>query len=284
VFDPEEFDRYRWLEWAVGRASGWACGDDELIGRLSPELAGAEREETLRELERRIAIWESSTMAKLEEALTELEAGHREPGRAAQNVDRVLQRLLYRVSSAESLAMACLCSGRNLRRRAAWRFYQHNGFDLDVADRLAEQLHTKVTPDLLSLAAQSVEVLRAVPLGPLMNKIDSFYWRGRVLETLLVAGRDADVGVALTEWPGEVIFAIRRTGRIDLVGLVNQALDEHPEDPEVITGAVQAFGIFGQTDNMLKAAARGEGVLAARREAAVRAARRYQLADDGPAL
>jgi hypothetical protein len=92
--------------------------------------------------------------------------------------------------------------------------------------------------------------------------IDAFYWRGRVLETLLVAGCDAEIGAAAAAWPGEAIFAIRRAGRSDLAGLVGELLDEHPNDPEVITGAIQTFGIFGRTDDMLNAAALGERVLA----------------------
>jgi hypothetical protein len=60
MFDPEESEAQRWLAWAVGRAQGWACTDSELIGRISAVLAGAEREETVRELERRIPIWRPS--------------------------------------------------------------------------------------------------------------------------------------------------------------------------------------------------------------------------------
>jgi hypothetical protein len=262
VFSPEEFERYGWLAWAVDRAPGWACDDAELIRRLSPELAGGEREETLRELERRVVIWEPLRIAELAQALTALEERQREPGRAAQNVDRLLQRLLHRVSGAEPLAMTCLLSGRNLRRRAAWRFYGRHGFDAEVASVLAEQLRTRVSVELLGLVAPNADVLRSVPLGSLLATIDAFYWRGRVLETLLVAGCDAEIGAAAAAWPGEAIFAIRRAGRSDLADLVGELLDEHPNDPEVITGAIQTFGIFGRTDDMLNAAALGERVLA----------------------
>src|SRR4051794_38909069 len=49
VFHPAEAEAGQWLAWAVDRAQGWACSDAELIGRLDADLAGAKREETLRE-------------------------------------------------------------------------------------------------------------------------------------------------------------------------------------------------------------------------------------------
>lgn len=261
MFEPGEFEAPRWLAWAVDRAHGWACNDAELVGRLGPDLAGAEREETLREIERRIAIWEPVRIAGLCDRLADLEQRNRSPGRAAQSIDRLLQRLLHRVEPARVLAETCLASNRGLRRRAAWRYLRRYGFGPDVAALLAEQLRRDAAPELVSLATRSADVLRRVPLGPLLARIEGFYWRGRVVETLLDSGLDGDVCTAAADWPGEAIFAIRRAGRRDLALLVSQLLDEHPDDLNVVTGAIQAFGIFGETEDMLRAATIGRQLL-----------------------
>lgn len=127
---------------------------------------------------------------------------------------------------------------------------------------LAEQVQRDPDPELVRLATHSADVLQRVPLTPLLAGIEEFYWRGRVLETLLNAGLSDDIHAAAAEWPGEAIFAIRRAGCRDLAGLVSQLLDEHHDDPNVITGAIQAFSIFGQTEDMQRAAAAGRRVLA----------------------
>lgn len=261
MFDVKDFEARRWLRWTVDRAQGWALSDAELLSRLDVGLAGPGREETLREIERRIAIWDTTRLDQLSSVLSALERRHRRPGRAAQSMDRLLQRLLHRIELARALAETCLLSDRRLRREAAWRYFRRHGFDAAVEAVLSEQLHRDPRPGLVSLAVRSPDVLRQVPLTPLLERIDEFYWRGRVIETLLGATADADVLPVAARWPGEVIFGIRRAGRRDLLPLVAGLLEERPGDPEVITGAIQTFGIFGQTDDMLRAAAIGRRVL-----------------------
>ncbi len=262
VFDAEEYEARRWLRWAIARAQGWALTDVELIARLDVALAGSEREDTLRELERRLMIWEVPRLVELSSRLSSLEQRHRSPGRAAQSVDRLLQRLLHRIEPARALAATCVVSDRLGRRQGAWRYFRRHGYDPAVESVLSEQLRRESLPDLLlSVAIRSPGVLRQVPLAPLLVRIKGFYWRGRALETLLGDAADAEVLAVAAYWPGEVIFAIRRAGRRDLLPLVRRLLDEHPDNPNVITGAIQAFGIFGQVEEMLRTAALGRGVL-----------------------
>lgn len=261
MFDVTEFEARRWLRWAVERAQGWALSDVEVLARLDVGLAGPEREETLREIERRVVIWDATRLAELCSVLTALERRHRRPGRDAQSIDRLLQRLLHRVEPTRELAETCLVSDRRLRRQAAWRYFRRHGFDTEVAAVLSQQLGCDPVPALVSLAVRSPGVLRQVNLTPLLERVDEFYWRGRVIETLLGAGADANVLPLAGRWPSEVIFGIRRAGRRDLAPLVARLLEEHRDDPDVITGAIQTFGIFGQTDDMRRAAAIGQRVL-----------------------
>ena len=77
MFDETEFEARRWLRWAVDRAHGWALSDAELLTRLNVGLAGREREETLREIERRIVIWDAGRLGELCSVLSALERRHR---------------------------------------------------------------------------------------------------------------------------------------------------------------------------------------------------------------
>lgn len=261
MFDVKDFEARRWLRWAVDHAQGWALSDAELLSRLDVGLAGREREETLREIERRVLVWDAPRLAELVSVLSGLERHHRRPGRAAQSMDRLLLRLLHRVEPARPLAETCLVSDRRSRREAAWRYFRRYGFDAGVEALLSEQLRREPRLRLVTLAVRSPGVLRQVPLAPLLERIDEFYWRGRVIETLLGAAADADVLQVAACWPGEVIFGIRRAGRRDLVPLVARLLEQHSDDPEVITGAIQTFGVFGQVDDTVRAAAIGRRVL-----------------------
>jgi hypothetical protein len=261
MFDVQDFEARRWLRWAVDRSQGWALTDAELLARLDVRLAGREREETLREIERRVVIWEPALIDELCVSLSGLERRHRTPGRDAQSIDRLLHRLLHRIEPARPLAGTCVESNRRARRQAGWRYFRRYGCDAAVEAVLGEQLGRNPLPELVRVATRAPDVLRQVPLTPLLERIDEFYWRGRVIETLLGAAADADVLPLAACWPAEVIFGIRRAGRRDLVPLVARLLEEHPEDPDVISGAIQTFGIFGQTEEMLRAAEIGRLVL-----------------------
>jgi hypothetical protein len=257
----EDLEARHWLGWTLASAPNWAIDDGELLARLDVGLAGAEREETLCEIERRLTIWDVSRVDELSSLLGALEQRHRDPGSAAQNTDRLLQRLLHRLKPARALAELCVVSDRRSRRKAAWTYFGIHGCDPAVESVLVEQLRRHPLPEVVSLAVDSPEVLRHVPLAPLLARIDGYSWRGRVLEALLVVGADAEVLSVAARWPGEVVFAIRRAGRRDLVHLVRRLLDEHPDDPDLICGAMQAFGIFGQTDELLRTAAIARRVL-----------------------
>jgi len=112
--------------------------------------------------------------------------------------------------------------------------------------------------------AKEASVLRYLDVPRLLTRIDSFYWRGRVLETLLRAGYDEHVPLVAGAHPGELIFAIRRTRRADLLPVVRKLVDENPEDPEVLAGGIQTFGLFGYTDEMLRAGDSGRRLMAER--------------------
>jgi hypothetical protein len=115
------------------------------------------------------------------------------------------------------------------------------------------------------LVATEATVLRQLDISRLLARLDQFYWRGRIVQTLLDAGLDHDVALLAADYPGEMIFAIRRAGRADLLPLVRELTETHPDDPDVLTGAIQTVGIFGQTEEMLRASHTGRRLLATRR-------------------
>jgi hypothetical protein len=171
----------------------------------------------MREIERRLTIWDASRVDEASSLLGGLEQRHRDPGSAAQSVDRLLQRLLHRLEPARTLAETCVVSDRRLRRQAAWKYFRLHGCDPAVESVLVEQLRRDPLHELVSLAVGRPDVLRQVPLAPMLARIEAFSWRVRVLEALLGGTTDADVLSVAAQWPGEVVFAIRRAGRCDLV-------------------------------------------------------------------
>lgn len=268
--DVEDFERWRWLEWSVEHASSWALTDDELLEKLDVGLQGAAREQVLREIERRLTVWPTARQHALARALGRLEQAHRAPGRLAQDADRLLHRLLCAVTGkdASSLAAVCARSERLQRRRAAWRFYRGNQIEPALASHLAEETDQLPHPDLVRLVASDATILSQLDVPRLLSRVPQFYWRGRIVQTLLDARYDQDVRRLSGDYPGEVIFAVRRAGRPDLLRLVRELTEAHPEDPDVLNGAIQTFGIFGETREMLRLTETGRRLLTQRASAA----------------
>jgi hypothetical protein len=267
--DIEDFERWRWLEWSVEHASGWALSDDELLEKLNVGLQGAAREQVLREIERRLTVWPAARQHALARTLSRLEKTHRAPGRLTQDADRLLHRLLCAVTGKDASLLAAVCarSCRLQRRRAAWRFYRGHQIDPALATHLAEEADQLPHPDLVRLVASDAAILCQVDVPRLLSRIPQFYWRGRIVQTLLEARYDQDVRLMSGDYPGEVIFAVRRARRPDLLPLVRDLTDTHPTDPDVLNGAIQAFGIFGETQEMLRLTESGRRLLTNRQHA-----------------
>jgi hypothetical protein len=191
----------------------------------------------LREIVRRLSLWPSARQSEFARVLGDLERAHRMPGRLAQDADRLLHRLLHliRQDDAVSLAAICVRSERLQRRRAAWRFYRGRRLDPALASHLAAEADSEPHSDLVSLVATDATVLRQLDVPRLLSRVAEFYWRGRIVETLLDAERDDDVEVLARCYPGEVIFAVPRAGRAGLLPLVRELTELHPADPDVLS-------------------------------------------------
>jgi hypothetical protein len=262
--EVEDFERWRWLEWSVEHASAWALTDDELLEKLDVGLRSMAREQTLREIERRMMVWPAARQRALARALSRLEQAHRAPGRLAQDADRLLHRLLCTLRGKDAAALAAVCarSGRLQRRRAAWRFYRGRQIDdPTLITHLATEADQLPHPDLVRLVAGDAAILSQLDVSGLLSRVHEFYWRGRIAQTLLDARYDANVRLLSREYPGEVIFAIRRVGRRDLLPLVRELTEAHPNDPDVLNGAIQTCGIFGDVQEMLRLAETGRRLL-----------------------
>lgn len=264
--DLEQFERWQWLRWAVEKAPVWALTDGQLLDRVTIGLRGQERALVLGELERRMRDWSTSARERIAERLAALEAEHRRPGASAQDVDRLLQRLLRKLdeAAARRLADTCAKSTRLGRRRAAWMFYRAHGCGSEGALGVVSAVNAgERHADLIHLAASDKAVLSRLDASGLLSQIPEFYWRGRAVMVLL-EGYDGSAAPGLIDqYPGEVLFALRRLNRSDLVDLVHQALRTHPENPDVVSNAIVAFATFSRTEDLRKTANRGAELLRA---------------------
>lgn len=76
--------------------------------------------------------------------------------------------------------------------------------------------------------ASDAAILCQVDVPRLLSRIPQFYWRGRIVRDLT---------------------------------------DTQPTDPDVLNGAIQAFGIFGETQEMLRLTESGRRLLTNRQHA-----------------
>jgi hypothetical protein len=192
------------LSWAIGRARAWAISDSEIRRRLGIELVGNERANVLDELSRRLPAWSPKEQAMVAGLLSEIERTNRKPGKAAQAADRLLDRFVHQLApeSGRPLVDMCLRSPRLLRKRAAWRFLAKHDIDLRTAEVLADQARKDLRPELLRLVVTRHEVTRLVDISSVLARVDEFYWRGRLLQTM-VANGDGDAVMPLGgDWPG----------------------------------------------------------------------------------
>jgi hypothetical protein len=246
--DLEDFTRWNFLLCATQKVPAWRLTDVELLAALDVCLSGAQRDLVLGELQRRLLSWPAEGHYLVAERLSALELGYHCPGRAAQDVDRLLERLLRKLidEAGRSLALVCAASERLGRRRAAWRFLRAHGCDAAAASLVAERLAAYDRDEsLISLALSDPVALGKVAVAELLADVPSFYWRvlerrSRCLSTAGVRGWRRSSTVTL----GEVVFAVRRAGRRDLRILVDKALGAHPDDPSVVANALIAYATF----------------------------------------
>ncbi len=267
VASLEEFQRWEWLRWVLSKAPGWALSDAELLSRVQVSLKGSDRVLVLGEIERRLGMWPEQDQARVIQRLLELERENRAPGPPAQDVDRLLQRLLRKVNPAPARALATICarSDRLGRRRAAWRFFREHECNEDGSAEVARAFDSgERDPELLHLIASDSKVLKRVDRQELLASLPEFYWRGRVMMTLLEERDEATAKALSGEFPGEVIFAIRRLRRNDLVSTVQEVIEAHPDDPDVVSNAIIAFALFDRAPALHTATLRGEKLVAAR--------------------
>jgi hypothetical protein len=267
VITREQLDDLRalgWVKWAIDRAPGWALSDDELVDRVRTTLSSDEREPVLRELSRRLPSWPISRHEELSQRLAALEATNRAPGKPAQETDRLLHRFLHQLASGTAchLAEACLESPRLVRKMAAWRFFGARELDIPTAKILADHARPELRRELLRVIAVHPEVLRHLDVRNVLAQVGEFYWRGRLLQTMIEDGADEAVIAIGADYPAEVIFAVRRAARQDLLEVVRVLVREHRDDPEVISGAIQTFGQFGANHDLMTAVDQGREMLA----------------------
>lgn len=230
------------MVWSLDQARIRGYSDRQLLIALRRGIPKPERKGILGEVERRIREGPTSFEEGVVSTLTGLNERDAQPGPAAQETDRLLHRLLRHLQSkaARALALACAESSRLQRRRAAWRFYAAQG--LDASARTVAAASAKVEfPDQLSrLVAHDAELLELVGLESSLTRIEEAYWRGRVLETWLAAGKPPPD--LLPSYPSEALFAIRRAKRRDLLAHAIRLFQANRSDPDVVSSAIQAFG------------------------------------------
>lgn len=247
----------------MARAPLWAMTDRELLKSVTAllEHPRPDREYLLRELERRLATWPATSHRSLATVLSRLNRRHTDRSRQSQRVDQLLVRLLHQVrgGTTRRLARECLSSSRLLRRRSAWRYFHSNGVGAKDAELLG-MASPEADTMYIRLVASSSTTLRTVSVEHVLALSDSFYWRARVLESALAFDTQAVVRAA-EDHPVEALLALHRTNRSDQIDLVRDLLLRHPDDVEVISGAIRAFATFRATDDLQAALEIGRGKL-----------------------
>src|SRR2546425_11827378 len=102
----------------------------------------------------------------------------------------------------------------------------------------------------MRLVASDQAVLRRIDVGHVLADIPEFYWRGRALMTLLEGEGRSRAEALLEDYPGEVLFAVRRLERRDLLDLAHRALEAHPQDPNVVANAIVGFATLGERSGL----------------------------------
>lgn len=254
-------EQYRWLLWSLREARMRSVSDRQLLDALARGLPKERREPILKEIQRRLQDWGDSEQDQLASVLDRLRTDNAQPGPAAQEADRLLRRLLWRLTGERSraLALACVDSKRLQRRLAGWRFYLHHPLDGKARALLAARAELDSHPHYFQLLASDAELMDRVGPGVVVEALAEFYWRGRALQTYLTAGYDP--GPLAVSHPGETVFAIRRAKRTDLISLARKLLADNRSSAEVVSAAIQCFGALGANAELAQAEAAGRSLL-----------------------
>lgn len=255
---------FGYLDWAVMQARGWVIEDAEVLRRLKDE--DYEDLDVVGEVSRRLGGWSLDQHKVVADWLVELERENRRPGKRAQRIDRLLRGIVRELApeAGRPLAETCVRSPRLLRRIGAWRFFVLHEPDWASAEVVADQARGELRPELIRLVANSHEVVGRLNVHDMLARLEEFYWRGRLLQTMVEKGNTGALVELSVDYPAEAIYAIRRAGRPDLVNVVRTLLGDNPDHAEVVANAIRAFAAFGCQRDLKVAYDRGQRLLASR--------------------
>lgn|GEM_PF-5440868 len=257
----EQSQQLDWLIWSLREARIRSVPDRALLNALERGLQKTVRGSALKEIERRLGFWSGTKRHSLVAVLGRLNRRHAKAGPAAQEVDRLLRRLLWQVAgkSARDLALDCAGSQRLQRRLGAWRFFGHHELDGTARALLAERAPQESHKYFFYLVANDAELINQVGLKAVLTALDEFYWCGRALQTYLTAGRSP--GQLASSYPGETIFAIRRAERFDLIPLAAKLFNDNRSTSSVVSAAIQCFGSLQASNELAETQIAGRKLL-----------------------
>ena len=188
-----------------------------------------------------------SELSLLESAMTDLaRRSERAPSTLKRKLDRILLRLVRMLPSelAAYFAVPYLEHRSKDRRFWAYAALRKKLIPRGVAEKLVDVFRRTGDQEALELIARNA--VRVTETDPefLLASIEEKYWRGRVIEALLIHQRPAALALA-SRYPFEFAHAAGRVGDRALRRTLRELLRANCDDPDFLSIYAYALGKIG---------------------------------------
>jgi hypothetical protein len=150
-----------------------------------------------------------------------------------------------------------------IRRRAAYKFYRHQGLDDIARATLAAQLRSNEEMDSPDLAATDRDLVRELGLERILALSISTYYRMRAIALALDDLSDGELTALQVEYPQELLWALSRQDRRDHIDVAIRVLERYRHDPYLVNYALDCVGRLGTSMQIAEAVSIAETTLLA---------------------
>ncbi len=188
-----------------------------------------------------------SELSLLGKAMTELARRSVEaPSTLKRKLDRVLLRLVRMLPSELATYFAAPYLDHRSKDRRFWAYaaLRKKLIPKGMGEKLVDAFRRTGDQEALELIARNAARVTETDPEFLLANIDDKYWRGRVIEALLIHQRPAALALA-SRYPFEFAHAAGRVGDRALRRTLRELLRENCDDPDFLSIYAYALGKIG---------------------------------------
>jgi len=168
------------------------------------------------------------------------------PSAQKASPDRAIKRMLARMPAqiAAPVAEQWLEHKRKFRREVAYRVLRECGLTAASGPHLLDVFSRTGDQECLKLIARHPIAIGDLDMAPLLDKVDEYYWRMRLVQATLISDK-AKASALADSHPREFLHSVGRLKDATLMAKLRELFEKHSEDLGFLSLYAWALGQLG---------------------------------------